>query len=254
MASISAGTLLYIAAGATLIGGGVSAYGSYRAGKVNQSIASFNAASREKEAKMQLMAMQTQANLQKSAAEAEFAMRNQEAQAKFNNATSIENQALGQDRINRVNLAKRREDMERAASTQRANIAASGAVESSGTPLDILAETAATIQQDQEEIHYGNELNRSTLFREAQMERLGGSLALAGATLDKTSQVAAAGLKRAAGRGEYLAGMREAQIGRLSGKASAKAGAIQAGATLFSSVGSAAGMGYDYKKTPYKTS
>lgn len=239
--------LLYAGIAASLVGGGVAAYGSYQTGKTNQAIASFNAANREKEARTQLMAMQTQANIQKSAAEAEFAMRAQEAQAKFNNAASIENQALGQDRINRVNLSKRREEMERAASTQRATIAASGAVETSGTPLDILAETAATIQQDQEEQHYEGELNRTTLFREAQMERLGGSLALAGATLDKSSQVAAAGLRKAAGRGEYLAGMREAQIGRLSGKASAKAGAIQAGATLFSSIGSAAGTGYTYK-------
>ncbi len=239
--------LAYTAIAATLIGGGITAYSSYQTGKMNSVIASFNAANEAKNAKMQVMAMQTQANLQKSAAEAQFALRSQEAQARFNNATSIENQAEGQDRINRVNLQKRREEMERAAASTRASIAASGAVESSGTPLDILAETAATIQRDQEEQHYENDLNRTSLLREAQMERLGGQLALAGATLDRSSEVAAAGLNSSAGRARYLSGMREANMTRLAGKNAAKAGAIQAGATLFSSIGSAATSGYTYR-------
>ena len=239
MASITATTLGYLATAATLVGGGISAYGSYASGKRTEMIASFNAANQEKNARMQAIAMQTQANLKKNAAEAQFALRNQEAQARMNNAVSIENQALGQDKINRVNLQKRREDLERAASTQRANIAASGAVESSGTPLDILAETAATIQQDQEEQHYENEMARTTLFREAQMERLGGRLALAGATLDKNSEVSAAALNKSAGRSQYLSGMREANVTRLSGQAAAKAGTINAGATLLSSFGQA---------------
>lgn len=231
----------------TLVGGGISAYGQYQAGKTNAAIASFNAANQEKNAKMQMMAMQTQANLQKQAAEAQFALRSQEAQARFNNATSIENAALGQDKINRVNLTKRREEMERQAASTRAAIAASGAVESSGTPLDILAETAATIQRDQEEQHYEDNLNRTSLFREAQMERLGGQLALAGATLDRSSEAAAAGLNRSAARSQYLSGMRDATMTRLGGKNAAKAGAIAAGATLFSSISSAAGTGYTYK-------
>jgi hypothetical protein len=138
--------------------------------------------------------------------------------------------------------------LERAQASTRAAIAASGAVESSGTPLDILAETAGTIQRDQEEQHYENELTRSSLLREAQMERLGGSLALAGATLDRSSEVAAAGLRGASARGAYLANMREAQLTRFGGKQAAKAGAITAGATLFSTIGSAA-SGYNTYRT-----
>jgi predicted PP-loop superfamily ATPase len=245
---MTAATFAIIGTAASLVGGGIAAYSSYQAGKTNAAISSFNAMNQEKNAKMQLLAMQTQANLQKQAAEAQYALRSQEAQAKFNNATSIENQALGQDRINRVNLQKRREEMERQAASTRAAIAASGAVESSGTPLDILAETAATIQRDQEEQHYEGELNRISLLREAQMERLGGSLALAGATLDRNSEVAAAGLNRSAARSSYLSGMREANLTRLSGKSAARSGAIQAGATLFSSIGSAA-SGYQTYKT-----
>lgn len=234
-------TLAIVAAVGAVVGGGVSAYGSYQAGKANAAIASFNAANKEKEAKMQLMAMQTQANIQKQQAEQEFALRQQEAQARFNNAVSIENQAVSQDKINRANLTRRREAMEREAASARVAIAASGAVESTGTPLDILAETAATIQRDQEEQHYTNEVQRGTLLAEAAQERLGGQLALAGATLDRNSQVTAAALNQAAAKGNYLAGLRESQVMRMSGKAAKRAGAINAGATLLSSAGSAAG-------------
>jgi len=239
----------YIAAAATVVGAGVSAYSSYATGKTQQAIANYNAANQEKNAKLQLMQMQTQANLQKQNAEAQFSMRQQEAQAKFNNATSIENQAEGQDRINRANLEKRRTEMERQQASTRAAIAASGAVESSGTPLDILAETAGTIQRDQEEQHYSDNLQRSQLYREAQMERLGGSLALAGATLDRTSEVVSAGLNGVAARSSYLAGKRESTLTRMGGKAAASAGKINAGATLFSGIGSGAGYAAKYKAT-----
>ena len=132
---------------------------------------------------------------------------------------------------------------------QRAAIAASGVSESSGTPLDILAETAARIQQDQEEQHFAGEIQRRTLFSEAAMERLGGKLALAGATLDRDSGVAEAGLREAAGKAEYLAGLRTAQITRLTGKAAQSSANWQAAGTLFSGVSSAAGMGFTYSKT-----
>jgi hypothetical protein len=239
----------YIATAATVVGAGVSAYSSYAAGKTSQMIANYNAANQEKNAKLQLMQMQTQANMQKQNAEAQFAMRQQEAQAKFNNATSIENQAEGQDRINRVNLEKRRGELERQQASTRAAIAASGAVESSGTPLDILAETAGIIQRDQEEQHYSDNLQRSQLYREASMERLGGQLALAGATLDQSSNVAAAGLNGVAARSTYLSNMRESTLTRLGGKAAASAGKINAGATLFTGIGTAAGYQQKFKAT-----
>lgn len=241
---------IYAGLAASLVGGGISAYSQYQAGKTNSAIASFNAAQKEKQSKLELLSMQTQANLQKQQAEANFALRSQEAQAAFNNAKSIENQSEGQDRINRSNLTKRREELQRAAASQRASIAASGAVESSGTPLDILAETAGIIQRDQEEQHYQNGLERSNLLREAEMQRLGGQMALAGATLDRSSEVSAAALNQNAARSQYLAGMRESQLTRYGGKQAAKAGAISAGATLFSSIGSAA-QGYATYK-PYK--
>lgn len=240
-------SLAVTAIAATVIGAGVSAYGSYAQGQSQKNIALFNAHQQEREASAQLLSLQTQAALQKQQADANFKLRSAESQARMNNAEAIEAQALAQDGVNRANLRKRREDFSRLQGEQRAAIAASGVAEASGTPLDLLAETARTIQQDQEEQHYAGEVQRRTLFSEAAMERLGGKLAIAGATLDRDSSVAEAGLREAAGKAEYLAGMRTAQITRLTGSAARTAANYQAAGTLLSGATDASKSGYKYK-------
>ena len=247
MAYATSTVLITAAIVSSLAAAGVSAYGSYQQGQTQNAIAQFNATQQEKQARQQMLAMQTQAALQESQAKQNFQLRSAEAQARLNNARAIEQQALSQDRVNRLNLQKRREEFARMQGEQRASIAASGVSEASGTPLDLLAETAAKIQQDQEEQHYAGEVQRRTLFSEAAMERLGGKLALAGATLDRNSQVAEAGLRDAAARGEYLAGMRTAEITRLTGSAAAKNATYAAAGTLFSGVSSALETGAKFK-------
>lgn len=242
-------TTVLLTAGLVLsaAGAGVAAYGQHQSGKAQSNIAAFNASQQEREAKASMLSMQTQAALQKQQAEANFKLRNAEAQARMNNADAIDSQALAQDRVNRYNQRKRREEFGRMQGQQRAAIAASGVAESSGTPLDLLAETAAKIQQDAEEQHYAGEVQRRTLFAEAAMERLGGKLALAGATLDRESGIAEAGLRSAAGKAEYLSGLRTAQITRLTGSAAAKAANYQAAGTLFSAASDGADKVYRYK-------
>lgn len=220
------------------IGAGVSAYGQYQAARTQDVMARYNAQQQEKQAQQQLLSMQTQAALQKQTAEANFRLRAQEAQARFNNAESLQNQAITQDSVNRANLAKRAEMMRRVQGEQRAKIAASGAVESTGSPLDLLAETAAQIEMDKQEQVYSQGQQRQTLFREADMERLGGEFALAGSTLDRDSSLSAARLNDAAASAQYLAGMREAEITRLAGRAQRMAGLYAAAGTLFSGANS----------------
>lgn len=229
-------------------GAGVSAYGQYQQGRAQNTIANFNAQQQERQARSQMLAMQTQAALQKREAEQNFALRSAEANARLKNAQNMERTALAQDAVNRENLKKRREDFARMQGTQRAAIAASGIAESTGTPLDLLAETAAKIQQDQEEQHYANEVQRRNLFTEAAYERLGGKLALAGATLDRDSGVNAAALRAAAAKGEYSAGMSAAEITRLTGAAAKTAGMYQAGGTLLSGISGAASTGANMYK------
>ena len=241
--------LLVSSLAATAIGAGVSAYGQTQQGKSQQAIASFNAMQQEKQARAQLLGMQTQSALQQQQAEANFKLRSAEAAARNNNADAFEAQANQNDKVNRINLMKRREEFSRMQAGQRATIAASGATESSGTPLDILAETAAKIQMSQEDQLYAGEVERRSIFSEAAQERLGGKLALAGATLNRDSEVAAAGLRNAAGKSEYLAGLRGAEITRLTGAAAKSQAMYGAASTIFSAAGSMASTGMTYKRT-----
>lgn len=227
-----------------VIGAGVSAYGSYQSGKQQKAIANANAAEQERQAAAQLRTLSAQSQMQAAQAEINFKLRGAEARARTDNAAQLENQALQQDAINRTNLRKRRQDFTVMQSEQRTSIAASGLVEASGTPLDLLAETAAKIQQDAEEQHYAGEVKRRTIFAEANQERLGGELALQGATLDRNTGLTVAALTEATGRAEYLSGMRQAQITRMTGRAAQEASRYAAVGTLLSGASSAYGMTY----------
>lgn len=241
--AVATTTLLVASLAATAIGAGVSAYGSYQQGKSQEAIAAFNAANQQKQAQSQLIAMQTQAALQKQQAEANYKLRTAEAAARNNNADAIEKQVLQQDRVDRINSAKKLEEYRRMQAGQRASIAASGLTESSGTPLDILAETAAKIQASQEEDKFANEMARWSLLAEAGKERFGGKLAIAGATLDRDSGVLAAGLREVGARSEYLAGIRGAQITRLTGSAARTTANYQAAGSLLGGAADAFKMG-----------
>jgi hypothetical protein len=235
---------MYVSAIIMAVAAGVQAYSSYQQGKTTQAIHNINAGNQMRNAQIQAASMQAQANLQKQQAAANFAMNSAEAQAKFANAEGMENKALSQDAIDRENARKRDAQFAEMTATQRANIAASGAIESSGTPLDLLSESAGAIQRDREEQQYANELRRRSLFHEAANERLGGHLALAGATLNRDSAVAEAGLRLASSKATYLAGMREAQITRLTGRAAYQSGVLGAYGAAASGLSSVAGAGY----------
>ncbi len=231
----------WIALAAMVIGAGVSAYGQYQSGKAQKAIANANAQEQDRQAKNALETMALQSRMQAIEAEQNFKFRKTESDARLANARNMENRALQQDAIQRANMRKRREDFAAMQAEQRNTIAASGLVEASGTPLDLLAETAAKIQQDRHEQGVQHEAQRRTLFAEADQERLGGELALQGATLDRHSGLTRAALTEAQGKAQYLAGVRQAEISRLSGRAAYEAGRYQAVGTIISGIGSAAG-------------
>jgi hypothetical protein len=235
---------LGIGAAASVAGAGISAYGQQQQGKTAMAMAQYNAHQQMMNAQMQLATVKAQAEMQKRVAEANFRLRQAEAQARFNNAQSIENTVHGLSRNAREQVRRKMLDFERLQGTQRAVIAKSGLVESTGTPLDILAETAATIQLEREDMLYQDELNRRTLFREAEMERFGGKMALAGATLDRSVALAQSRLTMATGQAQYQGARHEAEIIRLTGAAQQQSYQNAAMGTLFSGIASAAGGAY----------
>lgn len=243
----------WVAIAVSVAGAAVSAYGQYQQGKAADMMAKYNAHQQEYNARMQLMSMQAESEARKQQAEANYRLRNAEAQAKFSNAKQIESQAEAQSRNARESMRRKAEELGRFASTQRANIAASGVVESSGTPLDILAETAGKIQLEREDNLYADEMNRRSLFREADLERLGGKLAQAGATLDRSSEVFGANLQAATGQAQYRSAMREAELTRLAGAAQKYTSKYAAAGTLLSGASSAYGMYSSMPKTATTT-
>lgn len=254
-------TLLIASLVTTAIGAGVSAYGQYQAGKTQSAISNYNALQRDKQARMEMLAMQAQAraserqaDLTRAAAEGNFALAQSEANARFQNASQIENNALNEDKINRRNIRDKRADFNALTGEQRASIAQSGVIETSGTPLDILAETAGKIQQEQESMLFENEQSRRTLFREADLERFGGEMGLAGASLDRSSSLAQASLmddearlRDFSAKAAYQSGRAEADIMRMTGRANRRASNIAVGTTIFSGLGSMLGTGNTFR-------
>lgn len=93
------------------------------------------------------------------------------------NAVSLREDAEAQSRISQENTRRTRDDFARLMATQRARLSKSGIVDTTGTPLDLLAETAAQEQMTASEMGFQNEIQRRALFREADMQELQGNVA-----------------------------------------------------------------------------
>ena len=126
-----------LALGAMAVGTGISIYGQQQAAKTAQKAAEFNAG-------------QNDANARETAAAAEY------------NASLLENQALQAEMDSRETIRRRRMESKRYAETQRARFAASGVTEA-GSPLETMAETAALLEMDAQEV------NRQAQVRTAQL-------------------------------------------------------------------------------------
>jgi len=243
----------YAAIASTLIGAGVTAYGQAQAGKTQAAIAAYNARQAEIDTRTQYATMQAQAAIQEREAEANYRLRSAEAEARFQNARQIEQDALDEDARNRENIRRRATEFERMKGEQRSAFAASGIAETVGTPLDLLAETAAQIQNEKQDMLYQNELSRRSLFREADLERLGGQFALAGAVMNQNSALAGADLRRASAEAAARSGRAQAEVIRLTGAAKQSAANLSAAGSLFSGITSAYGQSQNINPPKYST-
>jgi len=197
MAAISAATLGWMALGTSVVGTGLSIYGQQQQKKAAQSAADWNAA-------------QADANAIEAASVAEY------------NARLMENQALQTDMDSRENIRRQRAEAKRYQATQRARFAKAGVTEE-GSPLEVMAETAALLEMDAQEV------NRQARVRTAEL---------------------AAGAAEERRRGAFQAKQFRQQAGfeRAYGAAAGKAANIQSAATLLSGASSYAGMRLEFKK------
>jgi hypothetical protein len=231
------GGISAVAGAAVGIAGSVASSRAQRMqGQMAQTLAQYNAHQQILNAQMQLMAVKAQEKLQKKIAEANFRLKQSEANASFANAALIERNAEERSRVAREEIRRKGGEGERLRGTQRAQTAANGVVEGAGSSGDVEAKTAELIQLDREDALYADELGRRSLFREADLERLGGKMALAGATLSRDSALAEAGLRAASGQMAYARDLREAEITRLTGAAKKQGYYGEAQGTLFKGI------------------
>lgn len=87
------------------------------------------------------------------------------------NAVTLEQQAAANTAAGRENMRRTREDYARMLAAQRAQIGKAGVVDTTGSPLQLLAATAEEEQRAVDELHFQTESQRRGLFREADNQR-----------------------------------------------------------------------------------
>ena len=115
---------------------------------------------------------------------------------------------------------QKRRDVQKLLARQAVGFAKSGVVLSEGTPIEVLADTAAQGELDAQTIIYGGDIRAATLEQEARLSEargrsaLTGSFFTAGATL--LTGVAGTGLLKAPGTGGFTGPRTIASRGLLS--------------------------------------
>lgn len=199
--------------------GAVAQYSSSRAAARNQeAIANFNARIQSQNALHEMRVAQLEAG-----ANARFLQG--QAAAQQANALTLRRTADAEAAQAREQSRRTRMDNARFQALQRARIARSGVLET-GSPLDILAETAGVMELALQDAHYEANLKLTKGYRQAQLEEYGAGQTLFDAGM-KQLEGEAAGVK-------YRMDLRQAEIARLTGLAQAGAMKSMAGANLLS--------------------
>ena len=226
----------YLALASLVVGAagtGYSVYSQNQAAKTQDTFALLNAQMGREQGQLQARLAMAQANIQAQTAQAN-------ERIGMANANAIRGDAEARTRASEQNIINTRADQERFQSTQRSMMSASGLVDSTGSPLDLLADTASAHQMQLAEMQYQTELERRQLFREADMTALGARMSGLDAgmeTLKGMSQAAAARMSS-----------RQATLNGYAGAAQADAMRSQAVATGISGAGSAIGSAYGFSR------
>jgi hypothetical protein len=205
------------------VGAGVSYSASTRAASAQEAIGLANAQAQTQALRQQGEVASMQAMINQSLAD-------KDRQAAVANAKALEQQAEVGTRVSMENTRRGREEMARAMSIQRAQIAKSGFVDTTGSPLQLLASSAEEEQRMADEMRYQDEISRRSLFREAAMQRNQGTLA----GISGIGALAGG----AAARAQAAAGQTQAQLDLYSERAGAAGRRSAAVGSLLGDVGS----------------
>lgn len=229
-----------VAVAASAAGAGISYSAQQSAAKDNAQLALLNAQAQTQAAKQagQLGAMQASIN-------AQLAQKDEEA-AKAN-ADALERQAAIGTGIAQDNIRKTREEYARMLAAQRVQAAKAGVADTTGSPLELLMQTASKEQSTADQMRYEDEVNRRGLFGGAVEQRNAGVMA----RIQGLSQQA----QGANARGSAMNQIAQAKLDLYAARAQSQAMRNQAVGGLISSTGSIASGAYSsFRATPRATS
>ena len=156
MAGATATVLAGVAIASSLASAGMAFYGQQQQAAAAQRLAQYNYAVQEQQMRMQ-------ANMQKIAAEQQYA-------AGMQNARLMENEGLRVEQEARERARRMRTENERIAGAQRARFGKAGVV-MEGTPLMVMAESAGLMELAVSDELYKANNERSAFFRKAEVEK-----------------------------------------------------------------------------------
>lgn len=205
------------------VGIGLSMSASNNAAKSQEQLALVNAQAATQEARQRGTLSALQAQLNASLAESDKKAANEAARV-------LEAQAGQVSKVGRENTRRSREEFARFLASQRASIAASGVLDTSGSPMALLADTAAQDQRAAEDMLFETENSRNEIFAQANAQRNAGTV----------SGIQALGFKaEAAGaRASIGLGASNARLDLLASRAGANAMRQQAVGSAVGSIGS----------------
>jgi chromosome segregation ATPase len=213
------------------VGAGLQYFGQRQTAQAQEQFGVLNAQAQAAQASMQARIAQAQSQMQVVQARAEQA--NQLA-----NAQALRGEAENRSRLAMENARRMREEADQWNASMRAKQAASGVVNTTGSPLDLLANAAEAQQMQVAELMYQNENERRSLYNQAAQQQQGAAISGISGNLRWLEGRAAASAGRAAG---YQAGIDTAQA-----RALGSSGRIGALAGLGGNAAELAGSGYSF--------
>lgn len=224
------GTILGIASLVTgLVGTGVAYYGAQEASRSQDAIAASNAAFATQQARQNGELARMEAAMNQTLAQID-------ANAQRKNAEALRQQAESGSQVANENIRRTRREFDQLLSAQRASLAASGVIDTTGSPLKLLMQTAEDEQATAEQMRYEDEISRRQLFTEADMTERGASI-----TQLQGAQYRFRGEQQAAA---YRNQATQAKLDRYSANASSRAMRTAATGNLLAGVSNAASDAY----------
>lgn len=215
-------SMVYVAIAVTVIGASISAYSSYQQGQAAKATAQANADRADREARQQLLISRVQEAVAARQAEADRALAMSEAEAAAQNSQALRNEAEAQLAQSRENIKRRRDEAQRLAASQRGTYAASGVLDTTGTPLAVLAETAWNAEMDAQDQQYVTSIERQKKLFEADLtEAAGGQKRFAAQTQFELSKQASK-VRSIASRLQLRNRLDQGEIDRWAGNMAAK--------------------------------